>query len=33
VCGLGRFLQAFHMSNEILDEMQSISDRHRFHSG
>lgn len=33
ICGLDRYVRAFHMSQEILAELRSISDRHRFHGG
>lgn len=33
VCGLDRFFLAFGVTQEILDELQAISDRHRFHGG
>jgi hypothetical protein len=33
VCGLDRFLIAFGVTQEILDDLQAISDRHRFHGG
>ncbi|GAB6454598.1 hypothetical protein bcgnr5380_56450 [Bacillus cereus] len=33
ICGLDRYVRYFHMSQEILDQLDLISDRHRFHGG